>query len=45
MADNQFFDNKMLDWIGKNGYSAIGTCVRNLLSRDIDKKYLHAEKH
>ena len=44
-AGSFFFYNKMLDWIGKNGYSTIGTCARNLLPRDIDKKYLHTEKH
>ena len=44
-ADNFFFDDKILDWIGKNDYSAIRICARNLLSGDIDKKYLHAQKH
>ena len=44
-SNNFFFDDKMLDWIDENGYSVIGTCARNLLPGDIDKKYLHAEKH
>ena len=44
-ADNFFFDDKMLDWIDENGYSVIGTCARNLLPGDIDKKYSHTEKH
>ena len=44
-ADNFFYDDKMLDWIGEKGFSSIGTCARNCLPRGIDKKYLHAEKH
>ena len=44
-ADNFFYDDKMLNWIGERGFSCIGTCARNCLPKDIEKKYLHAEKH
>ena len=44
-ADNFFFDDKMLNWIGENGFSSIGTCARNCLPGGIPKKYFHAEKH
>ncbi len=44
-ADNFFFDDKMCEWIGRNGFGCIGTNARNVLPRDIEKKYLHGEKH
>ena len=44
-ADNFFFDDKMCEWIGKNGFGCIGTTARNCLPKDIEKKYLHGEKH
>lgn len=44
-ADNFFFDDKILRWIGENGYGCIGTCARNVLPKDIEKKYLHSVKH
>ena len=44
-ADNFFFDDKLLNWIGENGYGCIGTCARNVLPKDIDKRYLHSVKH
>ena len=44
-ADNFFFDDKMCEWIGQNGFGCIGTTARNCLPKDIEKKYLHGEKH
>ena len=44
-ADNFFFDDKMLELIGEKGFSSIGTCARNCLPKEIEKKYLHALKH
>ena len=44
-ADNFFFDDKMNDWIGENGFSSIGTQARNCLPAGVEKKYLHIEKH
>ena len=44
-ADNFFFDDKMCEWIGKNGFGSIGTNARNYLPKGIEKKYLHGEKH
>jgi len=44
-ADNFFFDDKMCEFIGENGYGSIGTNARNVLPKGIDKKYLHGEKH
>lgn len=45
IADNFFFDDKCCNWIGKNGFSSLGTMARNALVNKIDKKYLHYEKH
>lgn len=44
-ADNFFFDDKMCEFIGENGYGSIGTNARNVLPKGIDKKHLHGEKH
>ena len=44
-ADNFFFDDKMCEFIGENGYGSIGTNARNVLPKGIEKKYLHGEKH
>ena len=44
-ADNFFFDDKMCKWIGENGLGCIGTTARNCLPKDIDKEYLHSQKH
>ena len=45
-ADNFFFDNAICDWIGKNGFSSIGTTACNhVLPDGIEKKYLHVEKN
>jgi len=44
-ADNFFFDDKMCHFIGQNGYGCVGTNARNVLPKQIDKKYLHGEKH
>ena len=44
-ADNFFFDDKMCEWIGKNGFGSLGTNARNALPKGIEKKYLHGEKH
>jgi hypothetical protein len=43
-ADNFFFDNQVCDWIGKNGFSSIGTTARNILPDGVQKEYLHVEK-
>lgn len=40
-----FADNKACVWIGKNGFSSLGTMARNSLVNEIDKKYLHYDKH
>ena len=44
-AVNFFFDNVMCDWIGKNGFSSIGTTAQNALPDGIEKKNLHVEKN
>ena len=44
-ADNFFFDDKMCEWIGKNGFGSLGTNARNALPKAFDKKYLHSQKH
>ena len=36
-ADNFFFDDKMCEWIGLNGFGSIGTNARNALLKEIEK--------
>ena len=45
LSYNFFFDDKSCDWIGKNGFGWIGMMARNALVNEIDKIYLHVEKH
>ena len=44
-ADNFFFDDKMCEWIGAHGFGSLGTNARNALPKEIEKKYLHGQKH
>ena len=41
-ADNFFTHEKLLKWLGENGYGYLGTAARNKLWKGIDKKYFHS---
>ena len=43
-VDNYFIDDTILNWIGMNGLSAIGTNARNVLPKDILPEYLCTNK-
>ena len=41
-ADNFFTHEKLLKWLGENGYRYLGTAARDKLWKKIDKKYFHS---
>ena len=42
IANNFFTHEKLLKWLGENGYGYLGTAARNKLFKAIPKKYFHS---